>query len=74
MLVTDDAASMRMMVRDFLTKGGYEVISEASNGLEAVEQYRVHKPDIVHMDITMPDMEGIQALREIKGVFLKQEL
>ncbi|WP_373229176.1 response regulator [Cohnella sp.] len=65
-LVVDDAAFMRMMVKDILTKGGHEVIGEAANGEEAIEQYSKVKPDLVTMDITMPIMEGIEALKIIK--------
>lgn len=65
-LVVDDAAFMRMMLKDILTKGGHQVIGEAANGEEAIEQYSKLKPDLVTMDITMPIMEGIDALRIIK--------
>lgn len=65
-LVVDDAAFMRMMIKDILTKGGHQVIGEAANGEEAIEQYGKLKPDLVTMDITMPIMEGIEALRIIK--------
>lgn len=65
-LVVDDAAFMRMMLKDILTKGGYQIIGEAANGIEAVAQYRLLKPDVVTMDITMPEMEGIEALKLIK--------
>jgi two-component system chemotaxis response regulator CheY len=65
-LIVDDAAFMRMMVRDILTKNGYEVCGEANDGLQAVEKYKEVKPDLVTMDITMPEMDGIAALREIK--------
>lgn len=65
-LVCDDAAFMRMMIKDILTKNGYEVAGEAENGLKAVEKYNEVKPDLVLMDITMPEMDGIQALKEIK--------
>ncbi|MCM3130995.1 MULTISPECIES: response regulator [unclassified Paenibacillus] len=68
-LVTDDAVFMRMIVKEILIKGGHEVIAEASNGVEAVAQYHLHKPDIVTMDITMPEMDGIQAVKEIKKSF-----
>ncbi len=67
-LITDDAAFMRMMLKDILTKGGYEVIGEAGNGNEALEKYKELKPDIVTMDITMPDCDGIQGLKNIKAV------
>jgi len=56
-LVVDDAAFMRMMIRDVLTKNGYEVLGEAENGAKAVEKYKEVKPDLVIMDITMPEVE-----------------
>jgi two-component system chemotaxis response regulator CheY len=65
-LVVDDAAFMRMMLKDILVKGGHEVVGEAANGLEAIDQYGKLKPDLVTMDITMPEMEGIEALKRIK--------
>lgn len=65
-LVCDDAAFMRMMIKDILTKNGYNVVGEAENGLKAVEKYNETKPDLVMMDITMPEMDGIQALKKIK--------
>ena len=67
-LIVDDAAFMRMMIKDILTKNGYNVVGEAENGLKAVEKYKEVNPDLVLMDITMPEMDGIQALREIKKV------
>jgi two-component system chemotaxis response regulator CheY len=67
-LVVDDAAFMRMMLKDILTKGGHQVVGEAANGLEAIEQYGKLMPDLVTMDITMPEMEGIEALKRIKEV------
>ncbi len=57
---------MRMMIKDILTKNGYTVAGEAENGLKAVEKYKEVTPDLVLMDITMPEMDGIQALKEIK--------
>lgn len=66
-LIVDDAAFMRMMLKDILTKNGYEVAGEAANGLKAVELYKQEKPDVVTMDITMPEMDGIQAVKEIKS-------
>ncbi len=66
-LICDDAAFMRMMIKDILTKNGYEVAGEAENGLKAVEKYNETKPDLVLMDITMPEMDGIQALKQIKS-------
>ena len=66
-LICDDAAFMRMMIKDILTKNGYNVVGEADNGAKAVEKYNELKPDLVLMDITMPEMDGIQALKAIKG-------
>lgn len=65
-LVVDDAAFMRMMIKDILTKNGYVVIGEAENGIKAVEKYKELRPDLVLMDITMPEMDGIQAVKAIK--------
>lgn len=65
-LVVDDAAFMRMMIKDILRKGGYEVVGEAEDGSKAVEKYKELRPDLVTMDITMPDMDGITAVKEIR--------
>ena len=65
-LICDDAAFMRMMIKDILTKNGYNVAGEAENGMKAVEKYKEVTPDLVLMDITMPEMDGIQALKEIR--------
>ena len=65
-LICDDAAFMRMMTKDILTKNGYNIAGEAENGAKAVEKYNELKPDLVLMDITMPEMDGIQALKKIK--------
>ncbi len=65
-LIVDDAAFMRMMVKDILSKNGYEVVGEAENGLKAVEKWTELKPDLTTMDITMPEMDGITAVKEIK--------
>ncbi|MBO6112534.1 MAG: response regulator [Lachnospiraceae bacterium] len=65
-LICDDAAFMRMMIKDILSKNGYNVAGEAENGAKAVEKYAEVKPDLVLMDITMPEMDGIQALKKIK--------
>lgn len=65
-LIVDDAAFMRMMIKDILTKNGYEVVGEAENGQVAVAQYKELKPDLVTMDITMPEMDGISAVKAIK--------
>jgi two-component system chemotaxis response regulator CheY len=64
-LITDDAAFMRMMIKNILTQNGHEVVGEAANGEEAVEQYQSLKPDVTTMDITMPEKDGIAALKEI---------
>ncbi|MEW9697711.1 response regulator [Paenibacillus sp. SI8] len=65
-LIVDDAAFMRMMIRDILSKNGYEVCGEANDGAQAIEKFKELKPDLITMDITMPEMDGIQALKEIK--------
>ncbi|ADG82381.1 response regulator receiver protein [Thermincola ferriacetica] len=67
-LIVDDAAFMRMMIRDILSKNGYEIVGEAENGQVAVEKYQELKPDLVTMDITMPEMDGITAVKEIKKI------
>ncbi|MGB9804488.1 response regulator [Desulfofundulus sp.] len=67
-LVVDDAAFMRMMIKNIITKNGYEVAGEAENGKQAVEKYVELKPDLVTMDITMPDMDGIEAVKAIRAV------
>lgn len=66
-LIVDDAAFMRMMLKDILTKGGYEVAGEAADGVEALSKYNELKPDLVTLDITMPNKDGIQALKDIKA-------
>ena len=63
-LICDDAAFMRMMIKDILTKNGYTVAGEAENGVKAIEKYNEVHPDLVLMDITMPEMDGIQALKK----------
>ncbi len=67
-LIVDDAAFMRMMLRNILTQNGHEVIGEAENGGKGVKQYQELRPDVVTMDITMPDMDGITAVKEIKKI------
>lgn len=67
-LVVDDAAFMRMMIKEILSKNGYDVIGEAENGTRAIEKYKELTPDLVIMDITMPEMDGIEAVKEIKKV------
>ncbi|MFZ5966580.1 MAG: response regulator [Bacillota bacterium] len=67
-LIVDDAAFMRMMIKDVLTKNGFEVVGEAENGLKAIEKYKELNPALVIMDITMPEVDGIQAVKEIKKI------
>jgi len=64
-LIVDDAAFMRISIKNMLTKNGYDVVGEAENGAIAVEMYKDLQPDIVTMDITMPEMTGLDALKEI---------
>ena len=64
-LIVDDLAFIKLIIKDNLEKTGFEVAGEDSNGVEAIEQYKRLQPDIVLMDITMPKMDGIQALQEI---------
>ena len=66
-LITDDAAFMRMMLKDILTKNGYEVAGEAENGKVSLEKYKELNPDLVLMDITMPEVDGLTALKNIKA-------
>ncbi|WP_071433337.1 response regulator [Angelakisella massiliensis] len=66
-LIVDDAAFMRKVIRDILTKNGYSDIHEAVDGMDAVEKYKQLQPDLVLMDITMPNMDGLAALKEIRA-------
>ena len=66
-MIVDDAAFMRMMIKNSLTTNGYNNLIEAGDGLQALESYQTEKPDLVIMDITMPNMDGIQALQAIKA-------
>jgi two-component system chemotaxis response regulator CheY len=65
LMIVDDTLFMRRMLRDLLTSHEYDVVAEARNGREAVENYRQNQPDLVIMDITMPEMDGIEAARAI---------
>lgn len=64
-LIVDDALFMRAMLREIVVKGGYEVVGEACNGMDALQQYRLLQPDLVTMDIVMPLRSGIEALQDI---------
>ena len=64
-LICDDAASMRMMLKDIMKRIGYSEVYEAETGKKAIEKYIEFKPDLVFMDITMPEMDGIEALKKI---------
>ncbi|NHN29184.1 response regulator [Paenibacillus agricola] len=68
-LVVDDAAFMRLMVRNILEDAGHEVVSEAVDGSDAIEKYRRFRPELVIMDITMPVMEGVEAVGKICNAY-----
>jgi len=65
-LIVDDAAFMRMMIKDVLTKNNYNVVGEAENGKKGIEKYQELSPELVIMDITMPEVNGIEAVKKIK--------
>lgn len=67
-LVVDDAAFMRISIRNIISKNGYQVVGEAGNGAEAVQKYTELRPDITTMDITMPDVNGLDALKQIRKI------
>jgi two-component system chemotaxis response regulator CheY len=67
-LIVDDAAFMSMMIKDILIKNGFNVVGEAENGAVALKKYKELSPDLVIMDITMPEVDGIQAVKNIKKV------
>ena len=67
-LIVDDAAFMRMMIKNIVVKNGYEVVGEAENGLQGVKLYKETSPDLVTMDITMPEMDGIEGVKEIRKI------
>lgn len=66
-LIADDAAFMRMMIKNILQKNGFEIVGEAENGKQAIKLYQESKPDLVTMDITMPEMDGIEAVKAIRS-------
>ncbi|MDD2422133.1 MAG: response regulator [Heliobacteriaceae bacterium] len=65
-LIVDDAAFVRAVLKKIISQGGYEVVGEAGDGEQAIEQYQACRPDIVTMDITMPNLNGIEALKRIR--------
>lgn len=67
-LIVDDAAFMRLTIKQMLEAHGHSMVGEAADGLEAVKKYTELKPDVVMLDITMPEMNGIEALRQIKEI------
>jgi two-component system chemotaxis response regulator CheY len=67
-MIVDDAAFMRITIKNMLKKSIHEVVGEAENGKIAVERYRTLQPDIITMDITMPELDGLQALKEILAI------
>ncbi|MBN2853878.1 MAG: response regulator [Clostridia bacterium] len=67
-LVVDDAAFMRMMVKDILSRNSFTICGEAENGAKAVEKFVELRPDLVIMDITMPEMSGVEALKKIREI------
>lgn len=67
-LIVDDAAFMRMTLKNILSENGYLIIGEAANGREAVQMFKEKRPDLVTMDITMPEMNGIEALKQIRAI------
>lgn len=66
-LIVDDAAFMRTILKNILTEGGHTVVGEAENGAAALDRYKELRPDIVTLDITMPEVDGIEALKRIKA-------
>lgn len=68
-MIVDDSMFMRHMLRGILTANGHQVVAEAQNGAQSIEMYGTHRPDIVTMDITMPVMSGLDALRELMHHF-----
>lgn len=67
-LIVDDAAFMRMTLKNIIIAAGHEVVGEAGNGIEAIDTFKSSQPELVTMDITMPEMDGIEALKEIKKI------
>ncbi|MEA3558254.1 MAG: response regulator [Candidatus Thermoplasmatota archaeon] len=68
-MIVDDTKFMRMLLKNILKPAGYEIVDEAEDGIQAMEKYRKHKPDLVTMDIVMPNLTGLEALKGIKKEF-----
>lgn len=73
-MIVDDAAFMRATLKDVISKGGFDVVGEAVNGKDAIDKYQKLNPDIVTMDITMPEMDGLEALKAIVGMNAKAKV
>ncbi len=67
-MIVDDAAFMRMLLKDILENNGFQIVGQAVNGRESIQKYKELNPDMVTMDIMMPGMDGIQAIKEIKSI------
>lgn len=66
LMIVDDASFMRVAIRRMIEKKDYEIVCEAEDGQQAIEKFQKYRPDIITMDITMPNLSGIEALKEIK--------
>lgn len=73
-LVVDDARFMRQMLKSILTSAGFEVVAEGSDGFEAIDLYRVYQPSLVFLDITMPNLSGLEALKELTRIYPKTKV
>jgi two-component system chemotaxis response regulator CheY len=69
LLVVDDALIMRAMIKDLAKQAGWEIAGEATNGREGIERYRELRPDLVTLDIVMPELDGVEALRALREEF-----
>ena len=67
-LIVDDSKYLRLMIRKILKRHGHNIVAEAGTGEEAIEQYKLHSPDVVTMDVVMPKLNGLQAIKEIIGI------
>ncbi|TLS49737.1 response regulator [Paenibacillus antri] len=73
-LIADDAAFLRVMLKDLLERAGHTVVTEAANGLEAIDKYRAYRPELVILDLNMPEMGGIEALEHIMRMDAKAKV